>query len=114
MPELEQPTTFNRDAIAKHYATVHKETDPGVVSIHYLPKNADEREIRLLEVNNMIGDITDAPLVPIDFGMDIGTNNAHQLLIVDVTPDQWERIKTKELALPDGWVLDNEICYEDE
>lgn len=109
MPDVEQPTTFDRDALAKHYADVHLETDPGVVSIHYLPENADEREIRLLEVNKLIGDITDASLEPIDFGMDRGTDKRHQLLILDVTPDQWERIKSKELALPDGWVLDKMI-----
>jgi len=109
------PTTqFHRDSTADWYAKAHLKTDPGVVSVHYLPKNAGEREIRLVEVNELIGDRTDDALEPIDFGIDRGSDNAHTLFVLDVTPEQWERIKARDLSLPAGWSLDGEVSYLDE
>ncbi len=70
------------------------------------PGNAGEREIRLIEVNRLMGDRTDDMLEPIDFGVDAGTETAHKLLVLDVTPEQWKRISTRRLRLPPGWTLD--------
>ena len=97
---------FDRDSMARWYAKEHLKTDPGIVSVHYLPTNASQREIRLIEVNQLIGDRNDDSLEPIDFGIDRGTDNAHQLVVLDVTPQQWERIKTEKLPLPNDWSLD--------
>ena len=109
------PTTkFNRDAMARWYAEEHRKTDPGIVSVYYLPRNADEREIRLIEVNKLIGDRNDDALEPIDFGIDTGTENAHKLFVLDVTPEQWERIKAQELHLPGNWSVDGAILYSNE
>ena len=96
-------TGFNRDRLAKSYAQRHLKTDPGVVEIHYLPKDAPDREIRFLEVNTMI---PETPPEPIDFGVAIGGANAHTLYVLDVTPAQWETIQTKAMSLPTGWTLD--------
>ena len=103
---------FNRNSMAKWYAQQHLKTDPGIVSVHYLPKDASDREIRLIEVNNLIGDRTDGALEPIDFGVDTGTDSAHKLFVLDVTPAQWERIREKTLPLPSGWSLDKAIQYK--
>jgi hypothetical protein len=97
--------------MASWYAQEHLKTDPGVLSVHYLPNNAGDREIRLVEVNNLIGDRNDDLLEPIDFGVDRGTNNAHRLFILDVTPQQWERIIAHELALPRNWSIDESVSY---
>jgi len=105
-------TQFDRDTMASWYAQEHLKTDPGILSIHYLPKNASEREIRLLEVNNLIGDRNDSALEPIDFGMETGTDSAHRLLVLDVTPEQWKRIKAHELVLPQNWSVEGKISYQ--
>ncbi len=106
------PTTqFNRDSMARWYAKEHLKTDPGIVSVYYLPKNAGEREIRFLEINKLIGDRNDDALEPIDFGIDTGTDNAHKLFVLDVTPEQWERIRTRQLHLPGDWSLDGAIPF---
>jgi len=106
------PTTqFNRDSMARWYAKEHLKTDPGIVAVHYLPHNAGEREIRFIEINNLIGDRTDDALEPIDFGVDTGTENAHKLFMLDVTPEQWERIEAGKLRLPGDWSLDDEVPY---
>ncbi len=105
---------FDRDSMARWYAKAHLKTDPGIVAVYYLPTSADEREIRLIEVNKLIGDRNDGALEPIDFGVDTGTETAHKLLILDVTPEQLERIRTQELPLPGNWTLNDAVRYENE
>jgi hypothetical protein len=99
------PPMFDRDAMANWYANRHFQTDSGVVEIHYLPKEAPPTEIRFLEVNRLISEMTD--LEPIDFGVDIGGANPHTLVVLDVTPAQGEAIRSKKLPLPSGWTLDD-------
>jgi hypothetical protein len=53
-----------------------------------LPTNSGDREIRFVEINNLIGDRKDDILEPIDFGIDIGTETEHKLFVSDVTPEQ--------------------------
>lgn len=95
---------FDRDAMAKWYAKRHLDTDTGVVEIHYLPFNARDNEIRLLEVNDQISETSDVH--PIDFGVDIGEVDQHVLVVLDVTPAQWKAIQGGKLDLPKGWSLD--------
>jgi hypothetical protein len=109
-----QAIQFNRDALAQWYAAEHRKTDPGVSAVYYLRSNAAEREIRLVEVNDLIGERDDGPLEPIDFGVDRGLESAHRLFVLDVTPAQWERIGAKQLPLPEGWSLDGAVRFADE
>ena len=105
-------TLFDRDMMAKWHAEEHIKTDPGIDSIYYLPENAPEREIRLIEVNHLIGELRDDAIEPIDFGVDRNMDTEHTLLVLDVTPDQWNRIKNTSLRLPKDWSLENAKCYE--
>jgi hypothetical protein len=100
--------------MASWYAKEHLKTDPAIVAVYYLPENAGEREIRLIEVNELMGDRNDDAIEPIDFGVDLGTEAAHKLLVVDVTPDQWNRIKAKTIRLPGNWSLENAVPIRDE
>lgn len=96
--------TFDRDRMAVVYAKRHKETDGAIREIHYLPTGAPDNEIRLVEVNDAIN--TTASPEPIDFGVEAGTPNAHKLIVLDVTPSQWDEIKKETLQLPPGWTLE--------
>lgn len=102
---------FDRDSMAQWYAGEHLKTDPGLVSIYYLPTDAGDREIRFVEINNLMGTRTDEALEPIDFGVDTGTESAHKLVVLDVTPEQWGRIRAKKLRLPSNWSLDGMVHY---
>lgn len=95
---------FDRDEMAAFYAKRHRKTDPGVREIHYLPTNAPPREIRFVEVNEVMAEA--ASPEPIDFGVEGGTPNAHRLIVFDVTPAQWEAIRAGRLDLPAGWTLE--------
>lgn len=102
MPPTIEPM-IPRDSLASFYARRHLAIDNGVTEIFYLPTGAPPREIRFLEVNSMIAETT--PLEPIDFGVDSGSNNAHSLYVLDVTPSQWDDIQSGHLHLPAGWSL---------
>lgn len=102
MPTL----SFNRNSMARWYATQHLATDPGVVAVWHLPKYADDREIRLVELNSLLVDRGQDCLQPIDFGVDRGMDSEHRLFILDVTPAQWEKIRQRQLALPGNWSLE--------
>ncbi len=103
---------FNRDRMAEFYAKQHIKTDPGTVLVVYLPHGAEEREIRLLEVNSLMGDRNDNAFFPISFCLDReDKESTHTLSILDVTPEQWERIESLKLQLPDGWSLENAKRY---
>jgi hypothetical protein len=103
---------FNRDVFARRYANNHLKTDPGIQTVFYLPQNAPDREIRLLEVNGEIVEREGDPLEPLDFGVDTSGINAHTLVVLGITPSQWERIQRQEIQLPTGWTLDSRIPFE--
>jgi hypothetical protein len=75
----------------------------------FLPKDAPEREIRLLEVNDLLAEMKDESLEPLDFGVDTGSESEHKLFVLDVTPSQWASIAQHRLSLPAGWSLDDAI-----
>ena len=104
-------TSFDRDSLAQWYAMEHLKTDPGVDEIYYLPVNSPEREIRFIEINSLIGELEDKAIEPIDFGVDFGRESQHQLLVLDVTPAQFERMLRSSLPLPSGWSLDGAVPF---
>ncbi len=94
---------FDRDSWASFYAKRHLDIDDAVEQIFYLPENAPAREIRFLEVNRSISEMS--PPEPIDFGVDTGGVDEHKLYVLDVTPAQWKQLQDDNLSLPDGWTL---------
>ena len=104
-------TQFDRDSMASWYAKQHPKTDPGIRSVYYLPTDAPEREIRFIEVNELIAAMNDDSLEPLDFGVDTGMDSEHKLFVLDVTPDQWDRINQGSLALPPDWSLDSAVSF---
>lgn len=72
--------TFDRDATAKWYAGRHLQVDGGIAEVVYLPKNAGDREIRFLEINEDMLDAEDS-LEPVNFGVDMGTGSEHVLWV---------------------------------
>ena len=102
---------FDREQMARWYADRHLATDPGIRAVYYLPTGAPADEIRFLEINQLMAVRENDPLEPIDFGVDIGGNESHTLLVLDVTPAQWDRIRQGGLPLPDGWSLDQATSF---
>ncbi len=104
-------TEFYPLSWASSYAKRHLQTDPGICGVYYLPDGASEREIRLVEVNEIAAIRDEGALEPIEFGVDQQGNDAHTVKILDVSPDQWARIGQGQLALPNGWSLLNVLPF---
>ncbi len=102
---------FNRDEMARWYATRHLRTDPGIRDVYYLPGDAPPTEIRCVEVNELIAVRDKDPLEPLDVGVDVGGAAAHTFMVLDVTPAQWEKIAKEELPLPSGWSLSGAVHF---
>ena len=66
--------------------------------------------MRLLVVGGIVARDA-APLEALDFGVDVGQPGGHVLHVVDVTPEQWDRVRAERLALPAGWSLSGLVHY---
>ena len=107
-------TQFDRDSMARWYAKQHLKTDPGIRSVYYLPTNAPDREIRFIEINELVADRNDDTLEPIDFGVDTGMESENKLFVLDVTPSHWDRIRQSSLPLPQRWSLEGAVPFSQE
>lgn len=101
-------TRFNRNRMARRYALGHLRTEAEVRSIYYLPQGAPDREVRLVEIKDRIAQPEDEPL---DFGVAIGPENPHTLLVMQINTARWEAIRSGEASLPDGWTLEGAVRY---
>lgn len=94
----------SRDQVAAWIAGRHLAVDTGITDVWYLPDGAPEQEIRLIEINALLTGLSDEEVAPIDFGFNV--EGLHfVLLVVDVTPSQWERLRIGAAALPERWSL---------
>jgi len=98
------PAGADRDSVAAWLAIKHFIGDSAIREVWYLPKNAPENEIRLLELSDRLAG-NESHVDPFDFGLDIEGAN-FRLMVADVTTDQMEQIKQNHQQLPPGWSLD--------
>jgi hypothetical protein len=80
---------FDRDATTEWFAKQRWAPYLGFRSIHDLPSDAPAREIRHLEVNALLAEMSNNTLELIDFSVDVGAKNEHRLLVLNFTPSQW-------------------------
>ena len=99
------------DQEARRLAEKHYEIESGVRSIILLRQRANgqlqaEEKIALLEINE---NTVPTGIMPLEFRPAPESGFHYPSIIVEVTPEEFERIKTKELSLPDGWSMGEEI-----
>jgi hypothetical protein len=95
---------MSRDEFAHWIARRHFNIDKGIVRIVYLPTNAPENEVRLLEVNDLA--IPEgAPVEAVDFMPDV-EGVQFSLFVADVTPNQYRGVEDGTIPLPKGWSVD--------
>ena len=62
--------------------------------------------LRLLEVNT---NTVPSGIMPIHFGPNLNSGFRFPSVILEVTPSEYENIKTGNLSLPEGWEIGSEI-----
>jgi len=100
----------DKDEVAKKLAHKHYDIEPGITRIFKLRdkpefESLSSTPIKLLEINI---DTAPSGIMPLHFGPVPGSGIPYSSVIVEVTPDEFERIKLQELKLPDGWTIDEE------
>ncbi|HKI38147.1 MAG TPA: zf-TFIIB domain-containing protein [Gemmataceae bacterium] len=96
---------------ARDLARRHFQIEPGITRITTLWaalafEALPDTPIKLLEVNE---NTVPSGVMPIHFGRVPGSGVPFPSVIVEVTPEEFEKIKTAELKLPDGWSLGEEL-----
>jgi hypothetical protein len=99
------------DDEAKTLAEKHYVIEVGVSDIIQLrpestSDNGHEKKIGLLEVNL---NTVPSGIMPIEFGPAPASGIHYPSVIIEVTPDEFEQIKSKQLPLPLGWSLGDSI-----
>jgi hypothetical protein len=98
-------TTKDEEAIAlaqKHYQVYAGLTQvfrvTGAAEVELKPTEP----IKLLEVNEYT---VPSGIMPIQFGPSPASGLHYPSIIVEVTPDEFQRIRNQELMLPNGWSI---------
>lgn len=100
-----------KDEEAKYLASCHYEIESGMSQVFRMisPDNAEHElsePIKLLEVN---ANTFPSGIMPIGFGPLPASGLHYPSIIVEVTPQEFEKIRSKEWTLPHGWKIDELI-----
>jgi len=100
-----------RAAFAEWLAREHLGFDKRLTLAVYLPGGAPEDEVRLLEVNTGLYPEPGNPITPIETTPAV-TDLPFRVLVADVTPEEWNQIKTDSGLLPAGWSLEGNRIFQ--
>jgi hypothetical protein len=105
------------DDEAKELARRHYEVEEGLTDIFVLRDaveasvgRANGEKIKLLEVNQ---DTIPSGIMPIEFGPSPASGIHYSSVIVEITPEEYERLQNEELSLPDGWQIGERVPRPD-
>ena len=101
-----------KDQVALDLAESHAAVEPSIIKIVRIQgtQEGDESEpIKLLEVNS---DTVADGIVPIIFGRSPGVPYPSD--VIDITPEEFERVQAKELQLPEGWSIGDTLFERDQ
>jgi hypothetical protein len=100
-----------KQAAARELAMKHYEVEDGLMRIFRLTGKAEveasrTEPIKLLEVNE---NTVPSGVMPLHFGPVPAIGIPFPSIIVEVTPDEFAKIKTHELKLPNDWEFGEEV-----
>ncbi len=87
-------------------ARAHYEVEPGLRAIFRLEgPDPNDLRIKLLEVNEQT---VPTGIVPVGFPPHPASGLHYPSVVIEVTPQEYEAIQSKQLNLPTGWEVRNE------
>lgn len=101
--------------VAKKLALAHYLVEEGLIGVYRLlsPVETEAEPIKLLEVNR---NTIPTGIMPLWFGAVPVHGIPYLSVIIEVTPDEFELIRSHQLALPEDWRIaeaipnDNPVC----
>jgi len=102
---------MDRAAVARELARKHYELEAGLTQVFLITDQAQiegvrSEPIKLLEVN---ADTVASGIMPLHFGPAPASGAPYPSIIIEVTPDEFAKIQSNEMKLPDGWKIGQEI-----
>lgn len=88
------------DQVAKELADAHRRADPDTVAVYWAP-DPEGREIRLVEISGSVGETGE--VLPYRFGPRVTQGVPYPSVLILLSPAEWEKVKSGELKLPEGW-----------
>jgi hypothetical protein len=94
---------------ARVMAELHYAIEPGMVTVFRLegPGETDRDPIKLLEVNR---DTVTAGIMPLGFPPRPARGEPYGTIIVEVTPAEFDQLRSGTLRLPHDWQMVEEIA----
>ncbi len=97
--------------VAKELAKKHYQAEAGLQRIFRLTGSAEVEvrpvePIKLLEVNS---NTIPSGVLPVQFGPAPASGIPYPSVIVEVSPEEFQKIQTEELKLPKGWQIGEEM-----
>jgi len=101
----------DRTAAAKELAKKHYQAEAGLEKVIRLTRRAEVESlpaepIKLLEVN---AKTIPCGVLPVSFGPAPASGILYPSVIVEVSPEEFAKIQSQELQLPEGWSLGEEF-----
>ncbi len=95
--------------VAKELAMKHYQVEPGLTQVIRFSGSPQmeatpAEPIKLLEINE--GTVPSG-VMPLHFGPAVASGIPFPSVIIEVTPDEYERIRARELKLPEGWQFED-------
>jgi hypothetical protein len=98
---------LTKDEEAIKLARIHYEVEEGMTHIFRMTGTPEAESnpsepIKLLEVNEYT---VPSGILPLGFGPLASAGIHYRSVIVEVTPEEYQKIQTEELKLPNGWKI---------
>ena len=90
----------NKYNIVRKWLKKIEATDPNIVGLYYLNSKKDRLSVKLLEVNT---DTIPTGIQPLGFSPT--KDFPYELKLITITPEEFEKVKNKELLLPNDWKI---------
>jgi hypothetical protein len=100
---------MSKTEIAEELARKHFEIESGLTRIFRITNHAEPQPaepIKLLEVNE---NTVPSGILPLHFGPVPDNGIPYGPIIVEITPDEFQKLQAHELTLPDGWQIAEEM-----
>jgi hypothetical protein len=97
----------DKKKVAERLAREHYRIEPGITHIFTFWERPDYEAvpaapIRLLEVNE---NTVPSGVMPLYFGASPASGVPYPSVIIEVTPEEFRKIESDELKLPEGWAI---------
>jgi hypothetical protein len=107
----EQAVAQEKSTVAKELALKHFQIEPGLTRVIRCSGSADvefapTEPIKLLEVNQFT---VASGVLPLHFGSVPASGINFPSIIIEVTPEEFDKIKANQLPLPKGWTFEDEL-----